>query len=226
MKTDRNLRRTVVGSITTAANDAEQGKSDVVPYNHDFSLTENHAILCVWPLRMDLAKGADSDRGAMRDMKWMGDEGVKTKIYVWNIKNANNDNDNLPTSPIASFEAPPMFAYHHINAYESKDIHGNGQLIVDVSGYQRPDIVNSEFAFALIHNMIDPTLRKKQVRDARYYRYTLPLSSRSVLTINPTPLPAQSILGARYTAELCTINPLHRGKRYRYSYGFTAFGGT
>ena len=88
-----------------------------------------------------------------------------------------------------------MFAYHHINAYESKDKDGNGQLIVDVSGYQRPDLVNSEFAFALIHNMIDPKLRRQQTRDARYYRYTLPLSSRSVLTINPTPLPAQSHLG-------------------------------
>ena len=99
-------------------------------------------------------------------------------------------------------------------------------MIVDVSGYQRQDFITGEHAFASIHKMINPTLRKKQARDARYYRYTLPLSSPSVLTINPTQLPAQSVTGSRHTAELCTINPNYRGKRYRYSYGFTFFGGT
>ena len=101
----------------------------------------------------------------------------------------------------------------------------------------QPDIVNSEFAFALIHNMKDPALRKNQVRDARYYRFQLPLpaplpSPTSPVSPATVPIPtAPRILtalardGKRHTAELVTINPARRGRAHRYSYGFTAFAG-
>ena len=76
--------------------------------------------------------------------------------------------------------------------------------------------------------MKDPALRKNQVRDARYYRFDLPLpATPNTVPIATTPrvLTALTKEGKRHTSELVTVNPTRRGRRYRYSYGFTAFAG-
>ena len=52
--------------------------------------------------------------------EWHPEEG--TKIYVFNL----NVHD---TKPIRQYTAPPLFAYHHINAYETKD-----EIVMDVTG--------------------------------------------------------------------------------------------
>ena len=148
VKTDRNLRRTVVGTVGTAGTPEEAGRSDIVPYLHDFSLTEHYAVVCVWPLRMDLSASATSHRGVMRDMMWAADAGVKTMIYVFDIRSVGADNDaygakagadQTDKGPVAVFEAPAMFAYHHINAYEEvvRDEAGaeTTHIVMDISGY-------------------------------------------------------------------------------------------
>lgn len=49
MRTDSNLNRQIVGSIDLGVG--------VVPYVHDFSLTETGlCVLSIWPLFMDAAK--------------------------------------------------------------------------------------------------------------------------------------------------------------------------
>ena len=65
------------------------------------------------------------------------------------------------------FEAPAMFAYHHVNAFEDNEA---GQIVLDITGYDTPDIATSAHAFAYIHNMLDRAAREKQVKDGRCYR--------------------------------------------------------
>ena len=69
--------------------------------------------------------------------------------------------------PVRTFEAPAMFAYHHVNAYEDNEA---GQIVVDITGYDNADIATSKHAFAYIHNMLDSAEREKQVKDGRCYR--------------------------------------------------------
>ena len=70
-------------------------------------------------------------------------------------------------SPVRTFEAPAMFAYHHVNAFEDEDA---GEIVVDITGYDTPDIATSAHAFAYIPNMLDREKRKEQVKDGRCYR--------------------------------------------------------
>jgi carotenoid cleavage dioxygenase-like enzyme len=233
VRTDKNLRRTVVGSIET-------GGRDVVPYVHDFSITENLAIVCLWPMRSNLAATVTSDRGFMREMQWAGDKGVGTKIYVIDTSGASQE-------PLAEFNAPPLFAYHHINAFVAREDEEDGSggqgdtVVVDVVGYESPDIVNGDHAYCFISNMRDPELWKKQTRDGFIYRYRLPLQDRSggksssssssssrskrVLNVRPELLPAVGPTGKLFSGELPTVNPRHKGQRFRFSYVYTGFAG-
>ena len=167
----------------------------------------------------------------MKNMKWMGDKGVNTKVYVFDIKDPSEDR-----KPLAVFEAPPMFAYHHINAYEDKRAAGTGtgtgtgtgggevDVIVDFSGYETLDIANGDHGFALIHNIADPELRKLQCRDAKQYRLRLPLPAKetdgvtsraSLPFIRPSVLVAKDKQGRELTFELPRMDPRKKMMKHR-----------
>ena len=56
----------------------------VIPYIHDFSVTDNYAILFEYPLRLSLDKFL-SDKGFFPMMDWLGDKGGKTRIHVFDL---------------------------------------------------------------------------------------------------------------------------------------------
>jgi Retinal pigment epithelial membrane protein len=162
--------------------------------------------------------------GMMKNMKWMGDKGVNTKVYVFDIKDPSKNRQ-----PLAVFEAPPMFAYHHINAYEDPRAKGTGtgdvDIVVDFSGYDTLDIANGDHCFALIHNIEDPELRKLQCRDARQYRLRLPLPPKqapgvtlraSLPFIRPSILVAKDKEGRELTFELPRMDPRKKMMKHRY----------
>ena len=61
----------------------------VIPYIHDFSVTDNYAVLVEYPLRMSLDKFL-SDKGFFPQMEWLGDRGGKTRIHVFDLRNRYN----------------------------------------------------------------------------------------------------------------------------------------
>ena len=221
VKTDANLKRTVVGSL-------ELGQG-VIPYIHDFSLTENFIILFEYPLRLQMSKLV-SDKGFFQVMDWLGDQGVNTRIHIFERSPSNSSDGARP--PVCTLEAPPMFSYHHVNAFE-EEYQGQRQIVVDVSGYDTPDIATSQHAFVYLPNMKDPALRAKQVHDARCYRFRLPApssslteSSSAALFVRPTILPFLDGQGRSYTAEMTRVDDERKGSRCRYSYGTTGFAGS
>jgi carotenoid cleavage dioxygenase-like enzyme len=246
-----HLTRTDASRRCERITSVEIGKG-VVPYMHEFSITENYAVVIQWPLNFNL-EASMSDDGAMRNMKWAGGDGTPTKIYVFDLK---GDGGERKTPPVATFEAPPMFSYHHINAYEenSRDASsgsssdgGQKTIVVDVCGYDTAKIVNGDHAYLFLENMRDPARRKLQERDGNVIRFRLPLTTSarrkdgvaagteskgngtpdSPLKTHPVILPAinREKKSGYFTTELPTINEKYRGRRYRYSYGFTGFGG-
>lgn len=223
VRTSADMTRQVVGTINVG--------EGYVPYVHDFSLTGKYAILCIWPLRMDMANSMNG-KGFLPQLEWEGDKGANTKIFVFDIENAEKMQD---IGPIVKFEAPPMFAYHHVNAYTERSDSETGvdTVVIDITGYQSPGIINGAHGFAYISNMRDPEKRKKQERDGQLFRYRLPISTRRSQQrhqqnafITPTLMPIMDKRGYFYGGEMVRVDDGKKGMKCRFSYAFTGFSGT
>ena len=206
VRTDEQGMRTVVGSVEVGAGE--------IPYVHDFSMTEKYVILCIWPVRISADAMVTSDRGFLRELQWKGAE-MSTKIYVF-------DKNGTKQGPLYEFDAPPLFAYHHINAFEKEN-----KIIMDVTAYENNAIASGEHAFLYISNVDDKNQRKKQEKDGRWCRFELPLHENSSFPVKIAvkKLKAIGIDGLQYGGELVRINDKYKSKPYRYSYGFTGFAG-
>ena len=188
-KIDSHLQRHIVGKVPLGFGE--------IPYVHDFSVThageKRLAVLTLFPFRISVDKLV-TGKGFLSQLQWGGDEfdsemhalrsqsqspaqpaasvvplaqqhRTETLLYVFDL-------DSTDSQPIASYIAPPLWAYHHINCYY---VEKDKSLVLDVSGYDKPDIVNGEHGFALIPNMRDKAKRGKQTAAAECYRYNLPL---------------------------------------------------
>ncbi|EKX35508.1 hypothetical protein GUITHDRAFT_118319 [Guillardia theta CCMP2712] len=201
VRTDDKLARQLVGSVRLAAGE--------IPYVHSFGLTRTgKAILMLCPLRMPPA--ALLNGSFMPSLEWCGEgEGDRTRIYVFDLKESK-------VEPSWTFEADPLFFYHCINAYEEEE-----EIVVELCGYNTPDIATSPHAFAYLPNMKDGQERKKQARDGSLYRMKLPLKQQGHVTVKKLEAPCD---GMEMTFELPTINPQLVGKKHRHVYGYTGFG--
>jgi hypothetical protein len=116
----------------------------------------------------------------MRNMVWEGDT-KNTTIYVFDIEKSRTNEEVSVTPPVAVFETEPLFAYHHVNAYETQETGTGGtgvgaeaggtggthtgethtggtetHIVLDVLAYKNADIVNhGEAAYAYIDTMMD-----------------------------------------------------------------------
>lgn len=211
VRTDSSLRREVIGRVPVGPIG--------IPYVHDISITDNYAVLCIWPLRTEIG-ALVTGKGFLPQLEWKPKEQRETKIYLFDL-NAASSGGSL--APISTFHAPALFAYHHINAFE-KDESGQQFVVFDVSGYDSPAIVNGANGFAYLDNVKDPVRRQLQERDAKWYRFELPVVTPDKQgVVVPRELLAVDEHGKEFTSELVTINPIFARKPYRYSYGFTGF---
>lgn len=231
VKVNSDLERTIVGKVPLGFGQ--------IPYVHEISLTadDKYAVLCIFPLNANPSKMANG-RGFLPQLEWKGaEDGGSTLIHVFDldaVSSAYGEGQSTPDlSPVASYEAPPQFAYHHVNCYATQD--GSNQLVLDLSAYDSPDIISGEGAFAYVDVVKNAELRrKKMAKAAETYRYSLPLpgpgtrlhgSGSGPMKVQPEVLAAVDARGKRYDSELLRIHPERLGRPYRYSYGFTAYAG-
>lgn len=83
---------------------------DKPSYIHDFSITKQYVIIVAYPLVVSPFDLMNSRNSFIGSHKWQPE--LKTKIYVF---------DKLSGRLTASLTTDAMFAYHHINAYETYD---------------------------------------------------------------------------------------------------------
>lgn len=231
VKINSDLERTIVGKVPLGFGQ--------IPYVHEISLTadDRYAVLCIFPLTANPSKMANG-KGFLSQLEWRGKEdGGHTIIHVFDLDSVSAAyQQGRPTpdlSPVASYEGPPQFAYHHVNAFVKDD--ESNQLVIDLSAYNSPEIINGEGGFAYVEVVKDAQRRReKMAKAAETYRYTLPLpapgtrmhcSGSGPMKVEPELLAAVDEGGKWYDSELLRINPARLGKPYRYSYGFTAYAG-
>ena len=210
VKINSNLERTKLASIPIG--------NGIIPYVHSFSITENYAILMIFPLYMDLSKIVNG-QGFLPQLEWKKHSN-DTQIYVIDLnKKASFDKKTGASDNVIQYNTKAMWAYHHINAFEE-----DNTITIDVNGYENADIVTAENGFLYIPNAVDPVKRKNAVRDGNWFRIKVPMSSSAGSFVNFTQLPAIDKHGKTYTAELIRTNEnLLPGTPIKYSYGLTGF---
>lgn len=162
-------------------------------YMHSFGLTERYAILHEGSLVVNPLRLAFSGRPFIENFRWEPERGSR----FWAI-------DRTSGRALGPWTAPPLFCFHHVNAFEE-----HGELVVDLLAYDDAEVV---WALGLAR------LRAgEHAPSPRLHRYRLPTtafgSGASPRAVEPERL-------AEVPFELPRINyRMRNGRPYRYVYG-------
>jgi carlactone synthase/all-trans-10'-apo-beta-carotenal 13,14-cleaving dioxygenase len=87
---------------------------------HDFAATENHALLCEWPIRFDMSRMLLGNGSAPTPFDWRGD--APTRLHLVRLSDGNVD----------TYELPAAFAFHFAGAHEDGEhLHVFGAVCED-----------------------------------------------------------------------------------------------
>jgi carotenoid cleavage dioxygenase-like enzyme len=157
-------------------------------YMHSFAMTERYLVLTEFPLAVDPLRLLLAGEPFIRNYRWTPERGLRFHVF-------EKDGGGHVTSATAD----PVFAFHHVNAFEDGD-----NIVVDFVAYPDPQIIDQLYL---------PHLRVGAPVDATglLTRYVVPLEGSGEVTatrINDTMI------------ELPRIDyDLVAGRRYRYVWG-------
>jgi carotenoid cleavage dioxygenase-like enzyme len=96
-------------------------------YIHSFALTERFVVLAEFPFVVDPLRLAFGNRPFIENYRWEPDRGTR----IWVIDRG----DGAIQGP---FETEPVFAFHHVNAFER-----DNEIVVDLCAYEDAEIVRA-----------------------------------------------------------------------------------
>lgn len=167
---------------------------DAPAYLHSFALTEQYAVLCVWPLLVGGMRLLWS-RSFMDSMRFDSDR--TTKFYV-----IARDGRGL----LATYESEPFFCFHTVNAFEKDDA-----VHIDLCRYEDGKVLD-DF-------MLDNMRTSCKFEDTTLTRFSLEGMQQAIADGPQAVKQATETLLNQESLELPRLNPkLHR-KEYQYVYG-------
>lgn len=175
---DGSRSRQLIASINTKA----------PAYMHSFAVTENYVILMEFSLILKKPIGVVfSKKPVLDDYYWAVENGTRFLV-------ADKRDHSVKT-----WQGEASFGFHHINAFEQ-----NGDIFIDVVGYNKPDLLRS----LLIDELLKPE-DAPQTPMGQFRRYHLPQ--------NATYADYQVMMDDEI--EMPTINYAYDSRPYRYAYG-------
>ena len=165
---------------------------------HSFSLTEDYAIIFMYPLDVDIMKIFTSNFHLFEAMEW--DETEDTDVYIINL----NDGDVL------HLNADPVYSLHHANAYQVDE----EEIVVDLCEHGHTGL--SEYL--RVDNLLQPpaTTEWKFIEENEFARWRINLNTGKV-TKQSFRNETDSIFANMIDFPM--INENYRGKEYCYVYG-------
>ena len=158
-------------------------------YIHSFGLTPNYIILIENPLRVNPLDLLLRGRPFIENYRWQAEEPASFIL-------ARRD-----SGAVTRFAAPPFFAFHHVNAFET-----DAAIIVDMCAYDNADIIKALYLDNL-RGEREPYLAPPV---SQFRRYTLNLKTGAA---------THEVLSDQL-AELPQINYQRvNGRAYRFAYG-------
>ncbi|WP_207934296.1 carotenoid oxygenase family protein [Actinomadura sp. KC06] len=174
------LRRTPIGSYGT----------DLPGYMHSFAITERYAVLVVYPFAVNALSFVLRNRPFIENYRWRPE--LDTRFVVLDLQDG---------SIRGEFHGPPLFAFHHINAFED----GPDAISVDICAYEDSEVIDALY----LHRLRDGA----PVPMPLPTRYRIDMASGEVttrrLSSEPLELP-QIAYGSR------------NGREYEVAYGVSA----
>jgi beta,beta-carotene 9',10'-dioxygenase len=156
-------------------------------YMHSFAVTERYVVLAEFPFVVIPVAIPLSGKPLIRNYQWKPGRGTRFRVL------------DLDTGEVrAVCQGPPLFAFHHVNAFER----GN-EVVIDLCGYDDAEIIDALY----LDRMRSPGFRPPEVA---LRRYRLPLTGGDATR---EPLPEARLELPRIDYER------HNGRPYRYVYG-------
>lgn len=157
-------------------------------YMHSFGFTENYLVLVEFPFVVNPVEMKFGDKPLIENYKWKPELGTKYQVI------------NLHNGEVNTFEGDPIFAFHHVNAYEEGD-----QIHLDMITFADTKVIKTLYLEDLRGN--DPTYAAGHLTRA---------------TINKTGS-SKAVTLTRLSEKLMELPRINykskNGKNYRYTWG-------
>jgi all-trans-8'-apo-beta-carotenal 15,15'-oxygenase len=162
---------------------------------HDFAITENYYVIFQNPVTVNNLPYMLGQYPAASCVRWI--PGVATVVHL--IPRNISDQSRR----VLTFQAPPLFVFHHANAYETQDQKGHIRVIIDSVQYDSLPAIGKE---ALESQGVDANA----AFTSRLRRIDLDLDSHMMRI-------SKSFDGY---FEMPSIHPSKVGMPHRYVYGY------
>jgi len=125
-------------------------------YMHSFGMTERYVILAEWPLVVNPMDLLLSGAPFIENFEWAPDRGTTFRVF--------RKSDGCE---VASVDADPVFAFHHVNAFEREE-----EIVCDIVTYPDASIIEALYL---------DEIRSAEATPATGHlrRYRLPLNGHS-----------------------------------------------
>ncbi|KAI3839517.1 hypothetical protein MKW92_027043 [Papaver armeniacum] len=167
---------------------------------HSFPVTEHYIIVPEMPLRYSAGNLLKAEPTPLYKFHWYPD----SKAFMHVMCKASG-------KIVASVEVPLFVTFHFINAYEEKDEDGRVTSVI-------ADCCEHNADTSILDKLKLENLRKFSTEDvlpdAKVGRFIIPLDGSPKGQLVAALDPNQHGRGM----DMCSINPLYLGKKYRYAY--------
>lgn len=212
-----------LGTYRLFRTSASTGKTSILAtlqhitvYIHSLFLTENYVILCLWNSHFRAGGSMILWNDNIIDSMEFN-QSVPAKWVVVDKRSVEEGGQGV----VATYESPPFFGFHSVNAYEHTSDDGLKHITADVPAFQSLGILDTFY----FDNLLSDSPKAGQVQGQwgdllapKYRRYRLP-----DIPENPRHEAREAIvefeLGRNDTPELPTLNWSVYTKQHRFVYG-------
>ena len=139
VRTNADLTRTSIGKLKVGRQ---------FSYVHEISMTENYVVLVLCPALVDMAASLQT-KSVLPSLQF--DPTIPTQICMFDIEGGE---------PVRTFEAPALWTFHHVNAFEDEF----GAVVLDLIAYETAAIANGPHGYLYMDNMADAATRNMEER--------------------------------------------------------------
>ncbi|KAI9802142.1 MAG: hypothetical protein M1833_002063 [Piccolia ochrophora] len=204
-------------SASTGETDVLATITDAEPaYLHSFFLSENYVILCVWNSYFTMGGLKVLWEMNIMDSLAPFDSKKNVKWFVVDRKHGKG--------VVATYESPPFYCFHTINAYEepSPTDPGEVDIVADLTVYENLDVLKKFYYENFKSTATDaPKYAGHKAASCRgnLNRWRLPNIHRSPPGAGPHEAKLVWSAPKDSSPELPTINPLQLTRPHRFVYG-------